>query len=871
MTLPSKSHGVDKTVAGSRLSWLAVIFLGLFTLVLTLSPTVKFRSWSASLLWSHWLGFFLWCAGFFWFIRITEKYLNLSDPTLVSVLGLLIGWGILTIWRINSVFGLRQAIWFLVSIGCANLFFSKPQILSIFKKYKYLLLMFGLILSALTFLFGTYPGGEGPRLWLGARGLYFQPSELLKLILIVYLSAFFSEKFFFRIKIIQTIFPTIVLVLAALFILIAQRDLGTALIFIAIYIFMLFITFGKRRILAAGLGIIAISALVGYFSIDLIHIRFQGWMLPWADTQASSYQITQSIIAIAAGGLSGTGIGLGYPRLIPISHSDFIYSAIVEETGLFGSIALVLLFAHIFFRGFAIAIKTSNLYYRYLAAGISLFLTSQAILIIGGNIRLLPITGVTLPFLSYGGSSLLISFLSICILLFIDSDQSGIDENRKDFRAFQILGLLFSISLLVIALVTGWWAIIRSRDLQLRVDNPRHLIAAKFVKHGTILDRNDTVIVSSVGEIGQLIRQNQYPPLSNTLGFLDSTYGSAGLEASLEDYLGGDKGYPAFDLWFNYILYDQPLPGRNVRLTVDLNLQKAIDALLDPFVGSAIVMNAENGEILAIASHPYINSNDLKNSWEIWKANPDSPFINRAVQGAYPIGSLFTPFLLSQVNLTNLPDYDPSFQVANNITSSGCAIVETDVFALNQAVINGCSSAFIQTIGIIGSDEIQKVIDNFMLTQTPDIGLPTNKTVPYDFDLKWNDLFFSDDPLRISPLQIAASASAITHHGLIPTPQILSAVNTSAEGWVFLSKKSGSQVLPADQANSINDFLNSKGIFGWEVTALGTDSTNRVSWYVAGTPSNWSGTPVTVVLVLEKQNPFKARSIGRAIYSLATE
>jgi cell division protein FtsW (lipid II flippase) len=337
----------------NRSYWLTVIFLGFFSVILTLSPTVKYRSWSAELVWSHWLGFFLWCAGFFLFHKLTKKYLNSNDPTLESVFGLLIGWGILTIWRINPIFGLRQSIWFLICVGFSLLFFRKPQILVLFKKYKYLLLAFGLILSAFTFLFGTYPGGIGPHLWLGFRGLYFQPSELLKLLLIIYLSAYFSENNYPHIRIIQTIFPTGVLVLAALFILIAQRDLGTALIFIAIYIFMLFIAFSKKRILAIGIGVIALSAIVGYFSIDLIRIRFQGWMLPWADTQSGSYQITQSLIAVAAGGLFGTGIGLGNPRLIPISHSDFIYSAIVEETGLFGSIAMILLFAILLFRGFS--------------------------------------------------------------------------------------------------------------------------------------------------------------------------------------------------------------------------------------------------------------------------------------------------------------------------------------------------------------------------------------------------------------------------------------------------------------------------------------------------------------------------------------
>jgi len=853
----------------NRLNRLVVAFLGLNATILTLSPAVRFRSWSADLLWAHWVGFFLWFAGFFWFFSITKKYLNLKDTNLVSVVGLLVGWGILTIWRINFIFGFRQAIWFLASVGAANFFFSKPQTLAYFKKYKYLLLMFGLILSGLTFLFGTYPGGIGPRLWLGARGLYFQPSELLKLVLIIYLSAFFSEKVFFRIKIIQTIFPTIVLVLAALFLLIAQRDLGTALIFIAIYIFMLFITFSKKRILAIGAGIIALAALVGYFSIDLIRIRFQGWMLPWSDTQAGSYQITQSIIAIAAGGLSGTGIGLGNPRLIPISHSDFMFAAIVEETGLFGAIALVTLYAMILFRGFSIAIKSSNLYYRYLAAGISLFLTSQAILIIGGNIRLLPITGVTLPFLSYGGSSLLITFLSACLLLFIDSDQSKESEIKKSFYGFQFLGILFSVSFFLIAATTGWWAIIRSNDLQLRTDNPRHLISARYVKRGSILDRNDTIIINSIGDIGQIIRQNNYPPLTNTLGYIDNTYGSSGLEASLEEYLGGEKGYPAFDLWFNYLLYDQPLPGRDVRLTIDLKLQTAVDDLLQPFVGSAVVINAENGEILAIASHPYINSNELKESWDAWKADTNSPFINRAVQGAYPLNTLVTPFMLSKVNLHDMPEYDPSLTVVNDLMPSDCAIVENASITLNQAIANGCNSALIQIIGEIGSDKVVTTLSTFSLDQTPEIGIPINPPEYLSPSTDWKTLFFNEELLRSNPMQIAASASVITYHGLKPVPKILSAVDTSEAGWVFLSGERSEQVISQEKADEINEFLKSSDISGWEISAQGVDAHNRIAWFVAGTPPNWSDTPITVVLVLENQHPIKARSIGRSIYNVA--
>ena len=203
----------------------------------------------------------------------------------------------------------------------------KPHILDSFKRYKYSWLFIGLVLIGLTFFFGTYPNGVGPKLWLGYGGIYIQPSEFLKIILIVYLASYFSEKQSGKFDLINTIIPTAVLVFASLVILISQKDLGTALIFIVIYILILYFVFGKKRILLFGFLLLVLAAVLGYLLIDLIRIRFQAWILPWgASTQSSSYQIVQSIISIAAGGLFGTGIGLGYPNLVPLTHSDFIFT-----------------------------------------------------------------------------------------------------------------------------------------------------------------------------------------------------------------------------------------------------------------------------------------------------------------------------------------------------------------------------------------------------------------------------------------------------------------------------------------------------------------------------------------------------------------
>ncbi|MDO9545631.1 MAG: FtsW/RodA/SpoVE family cell cycle protein, partial [Pelolinea sp.] len=380
----------------------------------------------------------------------------------------MVGWGLLTIFRLNTFFGLRQTLWLTISSVIAIFLLRNPSILTQLKKYKYFWLASGLSLIALTFFFGTYPGGIGPKLWLGSNGVYFQPSEFLKIILIFYLASYFSEKPSGQFDIFRTLLPTMILVAASIVLLIAQKDLGTALIFIAIYILMVYFVYGKKRILLLGSILLILSSVIGFFFIDLIRIRFQGWILPWADSRASSYQIIQSIIAIASGGLFGTGLGLGYPNLVPLSHSDFIFSAIAEETGVIGSIGFISMLLVFLFRGTRVSFNASNRFYRYLAAGITIYVITQSILILGGNIRLLPITGLTLPFVSYGGSSLLTSYFSLSMLLIISGQKEKKDLAALNYQPYKISTAIFSICFVAIAITIGWWGFIRGSDIQER-------------------------------------------------------------------------------------------------------------------------------------------------------------------------------------------------------------------------------------------------------------------------------------------------------------------------------------------------------------------------------------------------------------------
>ena len=241
------------------------------------------------------------------------------------------------------------------------------KIFSFLRRYKYILLLSGLILSGLTLIFGTNPQGIGPRLWLGCCGVYFQPSEPLKLLLVIYLAAYLADRHSIRFSSLQLFTPTIVLTGIALLLLLVQRDLGTASIFIFLFTIIVFIVTGKKRVLLGAVILLSSALLIGYFFIDIIHIRVESWLNPWNDPAGHSYQIVQSLLAIANGGTTGRGPGLGSPLLVPVAVSDFIFAALVEESGLVGTIGLIITIWLILSRGIIASLRAADRFRRFLA------------------------------------------------------------------------------------------------------------------------------------------------------------------------------------------------------------------------------------------------------------------------------------------------------------------------------------------------------------------------------------------------------------------------------------------------------------------------------------------------------------------------
>lgn len=851
----------------SRLMTTAALFLFIYALTLTLSPSVRFRSWQVDYRWLHWIGFLVWLVAFALVHRQTARHLPDRDPYLLPIAALLSGWGLLSIWRLDTTFGLRQTLWLAICLLLFGAGAGWPQILALLRRFKYLWLSGGLLLTALTFLFGTFPGGEGPRLWLGCCGVYLQPSEPLKLFLIVYLAAYLADKLPISLGWPQIISPTLIVTGLALGILLIQRDLGTATLFLLQYFLMLFLASGKRRILVAGGLTMLAAGMTGYHFIEIIQNRVNAWLNPWFDPSGRSYQIIQSLLAIANGGIIGRGAGLGSPGVVPIAHSDFIFSAIAEETGLLGSLGVVVLLALLTGRGLAIALRASNTYERYLAGGLTTYFILQSIFIIGGNIGLLPLTGVTLPFVSYGGSSLLVAFTALLLLSQISNRMDEETLLIHDPRPFYRTGLILLGGLAAIAILNGWWVIARAENLLTRTDNPRRSIEERYVLRGALLDRKNRPISLSSGEPGQYTRQVLAPELGTLIGYSHPVYGQAGLEAQLDLYLRGRQGAPASLIWSNHLLYGMSPPGLDVRLSLDLDLQQTADQLLTGVNGAIVLLNAENGEILAMSSHPTFDPNLLGEKWNEWMQDANAPFLNRATQARYPPGSALSPFLLAatggrEITLPTLP-FDLSATIDGK--KLDCLLPISSAHNWGTAIANGCPAAFLLLGEQMTSEQLASLYQALGFDQSPIIPLPTAGGASLDAIDDPHSILLGQSESAVTPLQMALAAAAISAQGVRPQPLLATAVLTPHQGWVILPAEESTPSLAQQGVEKAANLLAVNTLPTWQSLGGAPARNGQVTWFVAGTLPDWQGAPLALAVALETDDPLLAQTIGNRL------
>ncbi len=836
---------------------LATAFLTCYSVILTLSPAVRQHSWQVSYLWTHWIGLLFWGFGFSMIYRKLVKIEIKADPLILPIVALLIGWGLLSIYRISIYFGLRQTIWMVLGILLIHFGLGWKQLLQTLYRYKYVWITLGIFLMALTLIFGTYPGGIGPELWLGGYGLYFQPSEILKVLVIVYLAAYLSGFSSSNLTNARLLLPTLFIIGIASGILVYQRDLGTASIILLVYVLFLYMATQKRRMLIFGGIAMGAAILAGYTLFSVIRLRLSAWVNPWQDAANSGFQLIQSLISAASGGIFGSGPGIGNPSFVPIAHSDFIFSSILEETGVIGGTVMIVLFMVLLHRVIKIALSASSQYQKMLAAGLIVYLVVQSLLIMGGNLRLFPLTGVTLPFVSYGGSSLLSSMFALLIWMHIDANQTILTKPAQlSVRSTLIVesGLLILLS--VLWMVTLRWGVLQAQSLVQRADNPRNAMADSYVPRGNILDRNHKVLVETVGQPGNLERQLTSPALIQLTGYSNLAYGQSNLESSLNNYLRGMTANRSSEIFWHQLLYSQHPKGLNIRLTIDLDIQNYTDDLLKGHTGAVILMNPINGEVLALSSFPYVESEngDLVLAISEQFNDPNLPLINRAVHGLYPPGSAINPFLYTWLSSQN--NYIPSPGDSEQI----CLIQNADKSQWVSSFESGCESPYATLSQNVSQNEWQKLLSAFHFLEVPDFPLTQAELPPFLVDEKNARLAISDLPL-ITPLQMAVAASVFSNPGTLSSPVLSYAVETPHQGWVILPKN---QSVPVQELSSINTgelLADNKGNF-WNFIGQGTRDEGPVIWYVSGTTPTWNGMPLMVVILLEENSPTTAKQIG---------
>lgn len=403
-----------------------------FTNALMLSLALEGR-----VAWAHLWAPCVWAAGIAVAHILLFRFRPEHDPFLLPLFALLSGWGLVLIDRLAPNFLSRQVLWVLIGTGSILVLAILPRNLRLLRHYRYTWLIAGLLLLASTLLFGVNPSGFGAALWLPIplpfldMKVYLQPSELLKLLLVVFLASYFADRAAALRRgqsrdglrgALPYLAPLLLMWGFCMVLLVWQRDLGAATLYFLVFLAILYLATSDSRYVWFGLLLLLVAAVVAYFLFDVVALRVDAWWNPWPESLDRAFQIVQSLYAVAAGGVIGQGAGQGFPTFIPVVHSDFVFAAVAEEWGLIGSLGLVAVFMILTYRGFHAAMQTLRPFRTYLAAGITLLFAIQALMIMGGVTKLLPLTGVTLPFISYGGSSLLISSIMLGLLLHLSAE-----------------------------------------------------------------------------------------------------------------------------------------------------------------------------------------------------------------------------------------------------------------------------------------------------------------------------------------------------------------------------------------------------------------------------------------------------------------
>lgn len=836
------------------------------------------------------------------------------DPYLLPVYVLLAGWGLLLQDRLAPNFLGRQTLWYVVATAALLVVVAAPRSLQPLMRYRTVLLLGGLILLAITLIFGVNPSGAGAALWLPIPApwlgvVYFQPSELLKVLLVIFLASYFTEQEpLYRynrraarqangephsaaqrlLRQMPFLGPLLLMWGFCLLLLVWQQDLGAAALFFIVFVALLYLATGERLYVWSGVALLGAAAVFAFFAFDaVVAPRVLTWLNPWPNVSDRAYQVIQSLYAQAAGGIFGRGAGQGFPDYIPVVHSDFALAAIAEEWGLVGSLTVVAGFALLALRGLRAALLAlqglrPRFFHAYLAAGLVVLFSVQAILIIGGVIKLLPLTGITLPFISYGGSSLLVSSVMLGLLIHLSAagDQAAPTRafDPRLARRIERLGALLLAGFAVVALTLAYWSAVRADVLAARPDNPRLVEAERRVRRGSIVDRHGVVLAESVGATGALQRVYPLPAAGPAVGYYSVRFGAAGIERAYDAVLRGQVGGLGNALW-QTMSHNTPV-GRDVRLTLDAELQAAATAQMAGYRGGLVLLelstvgDTPEAAIRALVSRPDYDSNELAEQFETLAADESGPLLDRASQGLYQPGLIVQPFLTAAALESGAIRLDdpvaaPFAPVIIDGQVQRCVIRDDEPNPAarhtwaDMAVLR--CPAPLQALGeTLGAATLDDAFARFGLTTPPALPIPTAGGAAAIDRPKLAAI--GQAGLTVTPLQVALATAALAGDGRLPAPRLVEAVTDAGGRWVAQPLAiTATQATPAEAALAVRQTWPQSGdVRDFVVSPLSGPDGHHNTWYLGFAPAD--APRFVVALVLEDVNDIAtAEEIGRAV------
>jgi len=733
------------------------------------------------------------------------------DPFILAPAWVLCALGLGVIARVQPSLVTTQLLWIAAGWAAFVTLVGFPPLLPWLLRFRTWFLTAGLALIALTLGIGEDVTGEGARLWLRFGPVGVQPAEIVRVLLVAFIAGHLAlrtpasstpptdgdpEPRASMTSLTRDWLPLLTMFGITVLAVLAQRDFGPALIFGASLVGLLYVATGRKRYVAFALLAAVVGFVLIYLTSARIEERVDVWLDPWADPRGSGYQSLQALGGFVFGGVVGAGPGYGYPGLIPAAHTDYPLAVIGEEWGLAGSFVVIALYALLTVHTLARARVAPVSYHQLLMAGLAISLAAQVLLVFGGILRILPLTGLTSPFLSYGGSSMVMGWVMLALIVVAASPAPTPQGSRTPGPAARRLPVTavprirhvgFSVlgGFTVVALVLGYWQVARP-DLVTdpAVAGERHRVEENRIQRGDILDRHGRPLaVTEIGPDGQPRRVYLDAGGVHMLGFVSALGGASGVEAAAADQLLGRDNPSLRDIWDD--LLHRSRSGNPVQLTIDLDIQKAAEQALAGATGAVVALDPRTGEILAMASTPTFNPNFTTEEWDDLRTAEGSPLLNRATQGLYTPGSTFKTVTLAAALQAGLVTPETPAECPAEVFIDGVRITSRNeppgrtTQTVADAFAYSCNTFFAE-LGIeVGEERLRDMARDLGLSEALPFTLPTSRgrlsTTPGFLGTQAGlaASAFGQGELQISPLHLALLAGIAANDGVVQRPTLL--------------------------------------------------------------------------------------------------